>query len=89
MTARELHQLIQQLHPVWSADKSKLHATAVLDEALLTALTQGVEEHFIDEMVTITGSRKVRKLETVNDAQFGKEIHFEFKLRSDVAPVFS
>lgn len=89
MSPRELHQLIQQLRPVWSADESKLRATAVLDEALLTALTQGVEEHFIDEMVTISGNRRVRKLETVNDAQFGKEIHFEFKLRSDDAPVFS
>ncbi len=89
MTTKELYQLIQQLRPIWSADESKLHATAVLDEALLTLLTHGVEKHFIDELVTISGNRRVRKLETVNDAQFGKEIHFEFKLRSDLAPVFS
>ncbi|EPM7821232.1 TPA: hypothetical protein ACPJ0R_001583 [Vibrio diabolicus] len=89
MTTREFHQLIQQLQPVWNEDKSKLQASAVLDETLLSAITQGVEERFIHEMVTISGSRRVRKLETVNEAQFGKDISFEFNFRGEAAPVFS
>ena len=89
MTTREFHQLLQQLQPIWNEDKSKLQASAVLDETLLSAITQGVEERFIHEMVTISGSRRVRKLETVNEAQFGKHISFEFNFRGEVAPVFS
>ncbi|MEZ9684847.1 hypothetical protein AB4453_21035 [Vibrio atlanticus] len=89
MSPRELYQFIQQLSPIWNADESKLQATAVLDGALLTALTKGVENHFVGEMVTISGNRKVRKLETVNEAQFGKVITFEFNLRGEVAPLFS
>ncbi|MBF4405760.1 hypothetical protein EAY15_21575, partial [Vibrio anguillarum] len=89
MSPKELHQLIQQLQPKWSADGSKLQATAVLDEALLRALTQGVEDNFIHEMVTINGNLRVRKLETVNEAQYGKDISFEFNFRGEVAPVFS
>ncbi|KAA8597997.1 hypothetical protein F0Z19_3497 [Vibrio cyclitrophicus] len=89
MRPRELYQFIQQLSPIWNADESKLQAIAVLDGALLTALTKGVENHFVGEMVTISGNRKVRKLETVNEAQFGKVITFEFNLRGEVAPLFS
>ncbi|AUL98249.1 TPA: hypothetical protein I7147_01700 [Vibrio vulnificus] len=88
MTTRELHQLIQQLQPVWSADESKLQATAVLDEALLMALTHGVEDNFIDEMVSINGQRKVRKLETVNEAQYGNNISFAFNFRGEAVPIF-
>lgn len=89
MSPRELYQFIQQLSPIWNADESKLQATAVLDGALLNALTKGVENHFVGEMVTISGNRKVRKLETVNEAQFGKVVSFEFNLRGEVAPLFS
>ncbi|HAS8545225.1 TPA: hypothetical protein I7775_23095 [Vibrio vulnificus] len=88
MTTRELHQLIQQLQPVWSVDESKLQATAVLDEALLMALTHGVEDNFIDEMVSINGQRKVRKLETVNEAQYGNNISFAFNFRGEAVPIF-
>ncbi|ELA9308253.1 hypothetical protein OTK59_02185 [Vibrio natriegens] len=89
MTPKELHKLIQHLQPRWSADESKLQATAVLDEALLNTLTKGVESQCVHELVKIKGTPRARRLETVNAAQYGKEISFDFKFRDGAVLIFS
>jgi hypothetical protein len=89
MKPRELYQLLQALKPKWSADGIELGCSCELDGTLMETITRGVEFKFIDEMVRIEKSRRVRKLDTVNESFYGKQIFFKFSQRNNIALIFS